>query len=290
MMQVRTVEGNIGGVRVTKAVITDEELRLQTTLKTAAALTNIGNRYKEFGLKKSADSKYAQALTVCDEIMQEAQKLGGGALEQTYVQLWKIYFEMDRLDLAGAMCMRLQREFPTSGFVDEALLQLGDVARKQGNLQRAIGIYGQLVNMPTSQLRGEGQFGIAECYEQLAEQSEGAGKTQMFDRAFQEYKRVFDDFPDSGRVGEAVAKMANHYYKQKDYARAIDTFETVLSSHPDAKFLDVVLFNYGRCLFRMGKKMEARSKFDQLISEYPQSPLAGDAKKISDALSKASAG
>jgi TolA-binding protein len=84
--------------------------------------------------------------------------------------------------------------------------------------------------------------------------------------------------------------MANHYYKQKDYARAIDTFETVLSSHPDAKFLDVVLFNYGRCLFRMGKKNEARSKFDQLISEYPQSPLAGDAKKISDALAKASAG
>ena len=59
---------------------------------------------------------------------------------------------------------------------------------------------------------------------------------------------------------------------------------------PNAKFLDVVLFNYGRCLFRMGKKNEARSKFDQLISEYPQSPLAGDAKKISDALAKASAG
>ena len=87
-------------------------------------------------------------------------------------------------------------------------------------------------------------------------------------------------------MGEAVAKMANHYYKQKDYARAIDTFETVLDDYPDARFLDVVMFNYGRCLYRMGRKSEARRKFDQLIGDYPESPLANDAKKISDALAK----
>ena len=82
--------------------------------------------------------------------------------------------------------------------------------------------------------------------------------------------------------------MANYYYRQKDYARAIDTFETVLGSSPDAKYLDVILFNYGRCLYRMNRKSEARQRFDQLISDYPESPLAIDAKKISEALAKAS--
>ena len=106
----------------------------------------------------------------------------------------------------------------------------------------------------------------------------------MFDRAFQEYKKVFDLFPDSGRVGEAVAKMANYYYQQKDYARAIDTFESVLQSHPDAKFLDVILFNYGRCLYRMDRKVDARKQFDHLIHDFPESPLAADAKKISEQL------
>lgn len=106
----------------------------------------------------------------------------------------------------------------------------------------------------------------------------------MRDRAFQEYKKVFDNFPESGRVGEAVAKMANYYYEQKDYGRAIDTFEAVLADHPDAKFLDVILFNYGRCLFRMGRKAEAKKRFDQLIGEFPESQLAPDAKKISEAL------
>lgn len=285
--QVRCVEGNLGGVRVTRAQISDQELRIKTQLGTADALTNIGSRYKEFGLQKNANDKYDQALQVCEDISEDAQKLGGRLLEETYVQLWKIYYEMGRLELAAAMSQRLQRDFPNSEFVDDALLKLADVSRKQGDLQRAIGIYSRLVAMDKSQLRGEAQYGIAECYEEMSKAAQGAGATQLADRAFQEYKKVFESFPESGRVGEAVAKMAEHYYKQKDYSRAVDVFETVLNDHPDARFLDVILFNYGRCLYRMERKADARKQFDQLISDYPESPLATDAKRISEALSKA---
>ena len=283
----RCLEGNIGGVRVTRVLISDEELRVQTQLKTADALTRIANRYKEFGLKEKAKDKYRQALDVCEEVMPDVQKLRGRLLEETYVQLWHVYFEMDQLNLAAAMCARLQREFPSSGFVDDALLQLADVARAEGDLNRSIGIYTRLVNMKTSQLRGEAQFGIAECFEAMTKaQTSEAGIAQMRDRAFQEYKKVYDRFPESGRVGEAVAKMASHYYDQKDYARAIDTFETVLESHPDARFLDVILFNYGRCLYRMNRQGQARRRFEQLIGDFPESQLAPDAKKIAEALIK----
>lgn len=285
--QVRCVEGNLGGVRVTRAQISDQELRIKTQLGTADALTNIGSRYKEFGLQKNANDKYGQALQVCEDISEDAQKLGGRLLEETYVQLWKIYYEMGKLELAAAMSQRLQRDFPNSEFVDDALLKLAEVSRKQGDLQRAIGIFSRLVDMPKSQLRGEAQYGIAECYEEMSKQAQGAGATQLADRAFQEYKKVFESFPESGRVGEAVAKMAEHYYKQKDYSRAVDVFETVLNDHPDARFLDVILFNYGRCLYRMERRADARKQFDQLISDYPESPLAADAKRISEALSKA---
>ncbi len=247
-----------------------------------------GNRYKEFGLAEKANEKYAQALATCEEVSDDARKLRGNSLEQLYVQLWNIYFAMDKLDLAAAMCERLQGEFPQSGFVDDALLQLAEVARKQGNLERAVGIFTRLVAMQTSQLRGDAQFGLAECYEAMADKAPPEAAPQLHDRAFQEFKRVYDQFPDSGRVGEAVAKMANYYYLQKDYARAVDTFEAVLSTQPDAKFLDVILFNYGRCLFRMNRKEEAKQRFEQLLSEFPESPLAADAKAISTALSTGS--
>ncbi len=281
----RCLEGNIGGVRVTKAEISDLELRIQTQLRTADALTQIGNRYKEFGLAEKAQEKYTQSLTTCEEVADDARKIRGASLEQLYVQLWNIYFAMDKLDLAAAMCEKLQNEFPQSGFVDDALLQLAEVARKQGNFERAISIFTRLVGMQTSQLRGDAQFGVAACYEAMAGKATNEAAAQLHDRAFQEFKRVYDQFPDSGRVGEAVAKMANYYYIQKDYARAVDTFEAVLSNQPDAKFLDVILFNYGRCLFRMGRKMEAKQRFEQLLSEFPESPLATDAKQISTALS-----
>ena len=45
--------------------------------------------------------------------------------------------------------------------------------------------------------------------------------------------------------------MAAFYYQKEDYTRAIDVFENVLSDHPDANFLDVILFNYGRCLYKL---------------------------------------
>lgn len=284
----RCLEGNIGGVRVTKAEISDVELKIQTQLRTADALTQIGNRYKDFGLAEKAKEKYSQALATCEEVSAEARKVRGASLEQLYVQLWNIYFAMDKLDLAAAMCERLQNDFPQSGFVDDALLQLAEVARKQGDHERAISIFTRLVNMQTSQLRGDAQFGLAECYEAMANKAPTQSAPQLHDRAFQEFKRVYDQFPDSGRVGEAVAKMANYYYLQKDYARAIDTFEAVLSNQPDAKFLDVILFNYGRCLFRMDRKSEAKQRFEQLLSEFPESPLAVDAKAISAALSAGS--
>jgi TolA-binding protein len=287
VFKARTVEGSLGSVRVSQTLISDQELRVKTQLKTASALTNIGGRYKEFGLKQHADSKYQQAMTMCEEISTEAAKLGGRTLEETYVQLWKIYFEMDKLDLAAAMSQRLQREFPNSEFVDEALIKLAEIARKQNQMQRAIGIYTSVLRLEKSPMRGEAQYGIAQCYEEMASAAEGATAAQLFDQSFQEYKKVFDQFPDSGKVGEAVAKMANYYYVQKDYSRAIDVFETVLRTHPDAKFLDVILFNYGRCLYRLDKKAEARKQFDQMIADFPESPLAPDAKKISEALRKA---
>ncbi len=128
--------------------------------------------------------------------------------------------------------------------------------------------------MQTSQLRGEAQFGIAACYEQRAEETEGPAATSFATGLSRSIRRSSNDFPDSGRVGEAVAKMAKYYYQQKDYSRAIDTFETVLPTIPDAKFMDVILFNYGRCFYRMGRKAEAQRRFDQLIAEFPESPMA----------------
>ena len=285
--EAQCIEGNLGGVRVTQTEIEDPELRLQTQLKTANALTNIGNHYKEFGLQDKANLKYEEALMIAEETAREANRLKGAILENTYVQLWEIYQALGNMNLAAAMSSRLMREFPNSGFIDDAILSQAEVAKEKGDLSQAIVLYNNLLRLQESPLRSEGAYGVAVCYEKMAENAPERSSAAMYERSFEAYQRVFDQFPESGRVGDAVAKMANFYYKKKDYKRAIDVFENVLQDHPDANFLDVILFNYGRCLYRVGQKGQARRQFDRLIGDFPESKLAGEAKRISDALAKA---
>jgi len=285
--EARIIEGNLGEMRVTRTEITDAELSLKTRLRTAFALTEVGNHYKEFGLNDKANLKYTEALDVCEDILDESRAVGGKLLEETYVQLWRIYFAMDELDLALGMSSRLLAEFPTSAFIDEAMLQQAHVERKRENYTRAIGLYSSIAKLPTSPLRGEGQFFVGECYEEMALKPGQANSAQLFENAFLAYQKVYEHHPESGRVGDAVAKMAAFYYQKEDYARAVDVFENVLADYPDANFLDVILFNYGRCLYKLDRKPEARKKFQQLISDFPESPISPEANKIVEALTKA---
>ena len=194
---------------------------------------------------------------------------------------------MDELDLALGMSKRLLAEFPTSAFVDEAMLQQAHVERKRENFTRAISLYSSVAKLPNSPLRGEGQYFVGECYEEMALQVGQRDSARLFENAFLAYQKVFDQFPESGRVGDAVAKMAAFYYQKEDYARAVDVFENVLADYPDANFLDVILFNYGRCLYKLDRKAEARKKFEQLVNDYPESEISQEAHKIAEALNKA---
>lgn len=285
--EARVIEGNLGEMRVTRTEISDETLRLNTELRTASALTEVGNHYKEFGLNAKADLKYFEALEVCEDILERARIMGGKLLEETYVQLWRIYFAMDKLDLALGMSRRLLAEFPSSAFIDEAMLQQAHVERKRENYPRAINLYTSITKLTNSPLRGEGQFFTGECYEAMALKARSGQGAQLFEKAFLAYQKVYEQFPESGRVGDAVAKMAAFYYQKQDYSRAIDVFENVLSDYPDANFLDVILFNYGRCLYKLERKPEARRRFEQLLNDYPESEIAPEANKIVEALKTA---
>ena len=178
-------------------------------------------------------------------------------------------------------------EFPESTFIDDAMVKQAEIARKQASFKDAIALYGSLLKLKASNLRDEAQFGIAECYERMAEATTGSRAQSYYEKAFENYQKVYEQFPESGRVGDAVARAANYFYQRQDYQRAIDVFEGVIANHPDANYLDVIYFNYGRCLYRTERKRVARQQFDLLVLEFPESKLATEAKRISDALVKA---
>ena len=77
--------------------------------------------------------------------------------------------------------------------MDDAILQQTSVAKERGDLKTAISLFRGLTTIKNSELRGEGQFGIAECYEQMALDA-GEGKGQgYFEQAFRAYQGVYEN-------------------------------------------------------------------------------------------------
>jgi TolA-binding protein len=181
------------------------------------------------------------------------------------------------------MCLELQRRFPESPFVDEALLLMGQVRQKEGKFQEAIGIYSRLAAVKNSPLAPAAQYAVGECYEQM-------GITEKnkihFEKAFLSFTVCFEKFPNSNQAGDALSKMAEYYYSKNDFTRALDLYEEALAKYEDSKFIDIVLYNYGRTLVKMKRIDEALSKFNQLISTYPSSKMVGNAKKLIEAIQK----
>lgn len=279
----KVIEGNLNPLQVANAKINDEELKFKTALKTSEALKNIGNIYKDLGLTKQATDKYKQALVETEQVARSYGALNQRLLEQTYVQMWKIYYAMDDLGRAAQMCLELQRRFPDSPFVDDALLLMGQVSQKQGKFQEAIGVFRRLVALKNSPLAPAAAYAIGECFEEL-------GTTQKnkiyYDEAFLAFKGCFEKFPNSNQAGDALSKMAEYYYSKEDFTRALDLYEEALQQYQDSKFIDVVLYNYGRCLVKMKKLDNAVEKFNQLISTYPNSKMVANAQKIVEAIEK----
>jgi tetratricopeptide (TPR) repeat protein len=288
--------GSLVELKAPEAAIRDQQLELQTRLKKAEARTNIGRIYKQLGLTEQAFAYYREGIAECEALAARAQLIGGEVLEQMYVRLWKLYIELDELDHAAAMCLALQRDFPNSQFVDEALLGLGETAMKKADYAKAIGIYRRVLELPTSSRKADALFQIGLCQETMAKPAEADAKPnqQQMEQAFTSFQAVWEKYPQSGVAGDAIGKMADFYMLNKDYDRAIAMFQRALDEGTDLQYIDRVLYDYGRCLYRMWDADKSRrqfldesiSKFRQLLSDYPQSKFAPKAKQILPQLEK----
>jgi TolA-binding protein len=276
----KVIEGSLNPLQVANAKINDEELKFKTALKTSEALKNIGNIYKDLGLTKQSGDKYRQALAETEQVARNYGALNQRLLEQTYVQMWKIYYAMGDLARAAQMCLELQRRFPESPFVDDALMLMGQVSQKQNKFQEAIGVYRRLSALKNSPLAPAAQYAIGECFEELGNTAKNKAH---YDEAFLAFKACFEKFPTSNQAGDALSKMAEYYH------RAMDIYEEALQQYQDSKFIDVVLYNYGRCLVKMKRLDAAVERFNQLITTYPNSKMVANAQKLVDAIQKRNA-
>lgn len=98
-----------------------------------------------------------------------------------------------------------------------------------------------------------------------------------YDEAIKSLKDLTSRYSDPKIVPLAYYKLAMAYIKKGDMNSALNTLNN-LASIKDSPLQDMALFESGKLLEAMGKPDEAKAKYKELVSKFPKSALADQAK------------
>jgi outer membrane assembly lipoprotein YfiO len=154
--------------------------------------------------------------------------------------------------------------------------EAGDYQRAAKEFLRLVAAY------PKSQLAPQAQFLAGVCFEQLG----------RWPAAFTAYKRVIEIYPFSPQFQDAVERsfgLAERLFhgerlkllgpiKVPALDKAIEIYELVVQHAPYGAYGDKAQLRLGQCFLRQRRYEEAQRAFQQVVDDYPHSPLAEEAK------------
>ncbi|MDD4456609.1 MAG: outer membrane protein assembly factor BamD [Syntrophotalea acetylenica] len=108
---------------------------------------------------------------------------------------------------------------------------------------------------------------------------------------FESLIKLYPTAPESATAPERIKACRNHlaanqlyiglfYYKTDEHRAAIGRFSQTLDTFPDSPDKDQVYYYLGSTFLKNGHPNLAVTTFEQLIAEFPRSPLAVKAKAI----------
>jgi len=185
----------------------------------------------------------------------------------------------------------LMEEHPLSPYATEAQIVLGDVCYALERYDDAAAYYTGFATMhPTHQRAAYAVFqkGMAHFKEILSvDRDQTATKKALF--AFQDLAAWYPSSPYAPkalemtvflkrRLAERELYIAEFYFKNSRYKGALGRLRDILKTYPDAGLSDKTLYMIGESYDKLGEKSLALEAFNNLVTTYPSSPLATDAK------------
>ena len=287
--QAKLLIGQIQDVKIEHREVDTLDLKARKDLIEAKIYLKLGSIFKEVGLAKNATAKAAEGLDRVNEVIRMSLKasLDRSLVEEAFSVKWDLLLVQDKLNEAIGVCRTLTQLFPDSTLVDRALLKIGLARMESENPGEAISILSAVTHLPKSDLKAEAQYSIGKVYEKMAQDhAKQTGRDPELSQAMLAYKQCAETYPDSPFAGDALEEIANYYILTKDYKRAVELMERVFQDYPDASFLDRMLLKWVIASYRLGNLAAARQKAEQLLAEFPNSPLAPKAKKFQEIIDK----
>jgi len=286
--------GKPNDVSIRHWLVDDPEQKARKNLIEAKIYLKLAGIFKDVGLSAKASVKADQGIKRVNEVIKTGLRasMDRSIVEEAFMVKWELLLVQDKLGAAIGVCRTLMNLFPDSTLVDRALLKIGQAKMQGGDLGGAVGIFASVVRLKKSTLKAEAQYMIAQAYEQHTLKAAARAKARgrkynlagAMGRAISAYQKCAEDFADSAFAGPSLEKIANFYLLTKDYTRAGELMERVVQDYPDASFLDRMLLNWAKAAKGMGDNATAKAKCEQLLAEYPSSPLAGEATALMQSL------
>jgi tol-pal system protein YbgF len=99
-----------------------------------------------------------------------------------------------------------------------------------------------------------------------------------WDAARSQFEASVKISPDSATAEDAQFRIAECYYQQRDFKRAIIEYDKFQQKYPRSKRMPAVLLRMGLSFEKLGRKDVAATTFKDLIASYPKSQEAQQAK------------
>ncbi len=158
---------------------------------------------------------------------------------------------------------------PESKFLEEGSFLIGKIQYLMSdNNNSRISLLDFLKDYANSQYREEAIYIIAQM--DLEEQ-------QWIDSIIY-FEKLIDEYPDSRYLPGSLYGLCLSYYKKEEYNKALSTGESYLNSFPNGSFRCDVLYVTAICQEELGNMEEATEKYEQIISNCPDSAYVDSAR------------
>lgn len=185
--------------------------------------------------------------------------------------------------------------YPNDVLGRRSLLRIADTYFSQGdpvNLVEAQYKYRDFINRyPTSDQADYATLQIAMCsVKQMEKPDRDQAKTREALEKLNDMLRAYPNSPlkadAEARRQEVLDRLARHehvvakfYMKRGSWLAASQRLNYLIDQYPNFAARDAVFFDLGLTLARLGRNGEARLYFERVITEFPNSEYAGQARR-----------